>query len=219
MLSTNRRIPLILAVIAGLAMVLVTSWQGYSVWQDQRVQTDESGGPSAQQLAKKPSVPSEPLAAFEFFGSAPKPGAKTLESTEDLPETNLRIFLRGVLAASGDFPGSALIEDEKRKTDVFMVGDELPGNAKLRSVHPHRVILERGGKLENLYFPEADDQSGITFSSDADNILPEANPQTPVPDITDRSARSSEPAENEQQRSEEIRKRLELLRERLRTNG
>ncbi|KKM01153.1 hypothetical protein LCGC14_1797300, partial [marine sediment metagenome] len=73
MLSTNRRIPLILAVITGLAMVLVTSWQGYSVWQAQRVQADESGGPSAQQLAKKPSVPSEPLAAFEFFGSAPKP--------------------------------------------------------------------------------------------------------------------------------------------------
>ena len=219
MLAINRKVPLILAVAAGLTMVLVTSWQGYGFWQRESQQPGQNGQPAAKQLAEKASVPSVSLASLSFFGTAQTLGAAEPENTEDLPETNLRIFLRGVLAADGDFPGSALIEDDKSKTDVFIVGDELPGNAKLRSVHPNRVILDRAGKLENLYFPEADDRSGMTFSSDADNIRQEPEQQAQVPDITNRPVRSTPPAANEQERREEIRKRLEQLRERLRTNG
>jgi general secretion pathway protein C len=219
MLSINRRVPLILAVVAGFTMVVVTAWQGYSFWQSESQQAGQNGQPAAKQLAEKASVPSVPLASLNFFGTAQTLGAGESEDTEDLPETNLRIFLRGVLAADGDFPGSALIEDDKSKTDVFIVGDELPGNARLRSVHPNRVILDRAGKLENLYFPEPDDSSGMTFSSDADNIRQEPEQQALVPDITNRPVRSTTPPANEQERREEIRKRLEQLRERLRTNG
>ncbi len=59
----------------------------------------------------------------------------------------------------------------------------------------------------------------MTFSSDADNIRQESQQQVQVPDITNRPVRSTPPAANEQERREEIRKRLEQLRERLRTNG
>ncbi len=219
MLAINRSIPLILALVAGLTMVAATSWQGYSFWQTESQQAGQNGQPAAKPVAQKPNAPSVPLASLDFFGTAQVPGAGKPEDTEDLPETNLRIFLRGVLAADGDFPGSALIEDDKSKTEVFIVGDELPGNARLRSVHPNRVILDRAGKLENLYFPESDDSSGMTFSSDADNIRQESQQQVEVPDITNRPVRSTPPAANEQERREEIRKRLEQLRERLRTNG
>ncbi|MDO6824980.1 type II secretion system protein N [Marinobacter sp. 1_MG-2023] len=219
MLSINRRVPLILALTAGLAMVALTSWQGYSFWQTESRQAASGTQNDAKPLVQKPSVPSVPLASLDFFGRAQAAGAEEPEDTENLPETNLRIFLRGVLAADGDFPGSALIEDDKSKTEVFLVGDELPSNAKLHSVHPNRVILDRSGKLENLYFPESDNQTGMTFSSDADNIQEDAQQQARVPDITDRSARSITPPANEQERREEIRKRLEQLRERLRTNN
>ncbi|WP_417514675.1 type II secretion system protein N [Marinobacter sp.] len=219
MLSINRRIPLILALIAGVTMVALTSWQGYSFWQTESRQDGPSGNLAAKPVPKKPGVPSVPLASLDFFGSVQATGAEEPEDTEDLPETNLRIFLRGVLAADGDFPGSALIEDDKSKTEVFLVGDELPGNARLRSVHPNRVILDRAGKLENLYFPEPDNRTGMTFSSDADNIQEQPEQQTRVPDISNRSVRSTTPPANEEERREEIRKRLEQLRERLRTNG
>ncbi|MGO3693398.1 type II secretion system protein N [Marinobacter sp.] len=215
MLSINPKVPPALALIAGLAMVGVTAWQGYSFWQAQNHQPGKSSQAVSQTLAEKRDIPTLPLASLTFFGTAQADGAEAQASTEDLPETNLRLFLRGVLAADGDFPGSALIEDDKRNTDVFLVGNELPGNAKLHSVHANRVILDRSGKLENLYFPEPDDKSGMTFSSDADNRQQSSAQQRQAPAVTNQAP----PAQNDQQRREEIRKRLEQLRERLRTNG
>ncbi len=217
MLSMNPRVPLFLALVAGMAMVGATAWQGYVFWQNESPQATQSNRVTARHIAEKPSVPALSLASLELFGSPQESGDEPVANTEDLPETNLRLFLRGVLAADGDFPGSALIEDDKSKTEVFLIGDELPGNARLRSVHPNRVVLDRGGKLENLYFPETDNRSGISFSSDADNIQ-QASPQPQSPAVSNRTAPSGPPA-NEQERREEIRKRLEQLRERLRTNG
>ena len=219
MLSINPKVPLALTFIAGLAMVGATAWQGYSFWQSENHLSAQNSQAASQPLTEKRNTPTLPLASLAFFGTAQTDGAEAQENTEDLPETNLRLFLRGVLAAEGDFAGSALIEDDKSKTDVFLVGDELPGDAKLRSVHSNRVILDRAGKLENLYFPEPDDQSGMTFSSDADNIQQNLTPQRQAPAITNLPASSTPRAANDQQRREEIRKRLEQLRERLRTNG
>lgn len=217
MLSINPKVPPALAIVAGLAMVGATAWQGYGFWQTKSHQTSKSSMIASQPLVEKRTTPQLPLSSLAFFGTAQVGGAEIEENTEDLPETNLRIFLRGVLAAEGEFPGSALIEDAKSKTDVFLVGDELPGNAKLRSVHPNRVILDRGGKLENLYFPEPDDRSGMTFSAGADD-LEQPDLSGEVPDMSSQPALTT-PTADDQPRREEIRKRLEQLRERLRTNG
>jgi general secretion pathway protein C len=140
--------------------------------------------------------------------------------TENLPETNLRLSLRGVLAADGEFPGSALIEDDKGKTEAYLVGNELPGNAKLRTVFPNRVIIERAGKLENLYFPELDDRSGVSLaSSNAESLDQEIQQrQTPQPAQRASSSGTATPA-GEQQRREEIRQRLEQLRQRLQNSN
>src|SRR5690554_4129230 len=215
MLSINPKVPPALAIVAGLAMVGATAWQSYGFWQTQSNIAPQGKTAVSQPLEDKRNTPKLPLASLELFGTAQIGQIEAEESTEDLPETNLRIFLRGVLAADGEFPGSALIENDKSKTDVFLVGDELPGNAKLRSVHPNRVILDRGGKLENLYFPEPDDRSGMTLSAGNETHLPVQTRQTP--NISKQP--SSTPASDEQPRREEIRKRLEQLRERLRTNG
>ncbi|MBU2874236.1 type II secretion system protein N [Marinobacter salexigens] len=218
MLSINPKIPLALALVAGLAMVGVTAWQGYSFWQTQSQQTAHSQKAITQPLTEKRSAPNVALSSLEFFGTAQLDGTDLEEDTEDLPETNLRIFLRGVLAADGDFPGSALIEDDKSKTDVFLVGDELPGDAKLRSVHANRVILDRGGKLENLYFPESDDNSGVSFSANVGSRSQSEEPRD-TSNFSTQPPPSAPPAANNQPRREEIRKRLEQLRERLRSNG
>ncbi|MFP3978517.1 type II secretion system protein N [Marinobacter sp. KMM 10035] len=217
MLSIDPKVPIALAIVAGLAMFGATAWQGYGFWQTQSHQPSQDTSAASQPLPEKRETPKLPLASLEIFGTAQVGEASIEENTEDLPETNLRIFLRGVLAADGEFPGSALIEDDKSKTEVFLVGDELPGNAKLRSVHPNRVVLDRGGKLENLYFPEPDDRSGITFSAGVDD-LEQSEPPSRTPNITSQPTSATPPA-NDQPRREEIRKRLEQLRERLRTNG
>ncbi|WP_296934972.1 type II secretion system protein N [uncultured Marinobacter sp.] len=216
MLLNNERLPLILALVAGAAMVALTAWQGYRFWQ---MESQQGTFDSVQPLVSDPAAGREPpsvnLSSLDLFGAASGTSAPAEIDTENLPETNLRLFLRGVLAADGEFPGSALIEDDKSKTEAYLVGDELPGNAKLRSVHPNRVIIERSGKLENLYFPESEDRSGMSFTADQqDEPAAEARQAaSPSPSRAPTSATSGE------QRREEIRRRLEQLRERLRNNN
>lgn len=217
MLLTSSRLPLLLATVAGITMITVTAWQGYRFWQNETDTTTSTPAMPTQTTTNVPQEPNINLASLDLFG---KPGEVATEAeadTENLPETNLRLFLRGVLAASGDFPGSALIEDDKSKTEAYLVGDELPGNATLRSVRANRIIIERGGKLENLYFPEDEDRSGVSLAStqtsdDQQEPQPQARP-------ADTGQSSSNAGDNSEQRREEIRRRLEQLRERLRTNN
>jgi general secretion pathway protein C len=118
--------------------------------------------------------------------------------TENLPKTNLRLILRGALAADGEFPGSALIEHPDGETEVYMVGDSLPGDARLRTVLSNRVILERNGTLESLYFPETENRNGVELISNS----------------------QSQPVSPERQaQKEEIRRRLEQTRQRLQENN
>ncbi len=219
MLLTSSRLPLLLAAVAGITMITVTAWQGYRFWQNE-TDTTTAMSPAVNAQAKT-NIPREPdinLASLDLFGKAGVVESQAEPDTENLPETNLKLFLRGVLAASGDFPGSALIEDDKSKTEAYLVGDELPGDATLRSVRANRVIIERGGKLENLYFPEDEDRSGVSLTS-SQTTRDEQQPQTQArPFNTDQSPSSSTSGDSEQRR-EEIRRRLEQLRERLRTNN
>lgn len=201
-------------------MITVTAWQGVRFWQNE-TSADDTASTTDQTMAETDTrkVPEVNLASFALFGEPGKEAPQTEPDTENLPETNLRLFLRGVLAASGDFPGSALIEDDKRNTEAYLVGDELPGNATLRSVRPNRIIIERGGKLENLYFPEDEDRTGLSMASTQTSNDQEEPRDTQIrPTGVDRRSTSTT-TDTSDQRREEIRQRLEQLRERLRTNN
>ncbi|AMQ87541.1 type II secretion system protein N [Marinobacter sp. LQ44] len=221
MLALDQRIPLLLALTAVVAMLGLTSWQAYQFWQteSQRALPQmQAAGNSTD--APRQNVPEVQLANLTLFGTAADTGSAVEVDTENLPETNLRLSLRGVLAADGEFPGSALIEDDKGKTEAYLVGSELPGNAKLRTVFPNRVIIERAGKLENLYFPELDDRSGVSLASTSAEALDREiqQRQTPQPAQRASSSGTATPA-GEQQRREEIRQRLEQLRQRLQNSN
>ncbi|HTN34010.1 MAG TPA: type II secretion system protein N [Marinobacter sp.] len=216
MLLNNQRLPLILTLVAGAAMLGTTAWQGFSFWSGESDQAvDASVSAEGRAFPAEVKVPSVSLASIDLFGSPSLTENNQVVDTENLPETNLRLYLRGVMAAEGEFPGSALIEDSKNKTEAYLVGNELPGNAILRSVFPNRVIIDRQGKLENLFFPESDDRSGVSFAAESESI--------PEPQIvSEPSSVLPTPAPatpGEEGRREEIRKRLEQLRERLRTNN
>jgi general secretion pathway protein C len=202
------------AALALVALLLAsTAWQAWRVWQQESV-----GGViaavSEDFVASQRQAPQIALSSVQLFGTtlANAPGVQ--QSTENLPETNLKLTLRGVLAANGNFGGSALIEDDRNNTDAYLVGDSLPGNATLRSVHPARIIIERSGKLENLYFPEIDNRSGLSAVAEAtQSPEPAYTPQAPP------QPASTSPAPTDEQRRAEIRERLEQLRRSLRNGG
>ncbi|MFL1453009.1 type II secretion system protein N [Marinobacter sp. GN3S48] len=214
----NTRLPVLLAAAAVVAMIALTSWQAYRFWQQESQRDSQQQRAAADREADsgEQTTPEVELASLDLFGIAGESAGGQQIDTENLPETNLRLFLRGVLAADGEFPGSALIEDDKSQTEAYLIGDELPGNAKLRSVHANRVIIERSGKLENLYFPESEDRTGLEFAADeSDAAEPQAQEEAPS---ASPASNTSSPAADEQRR-EEIRRRLEQLRERLRNNN
>ncbi|MBE0485665.1 type II secretion system protein N [Marinobacter sp.] len=216
MFALDQRIPLLLALAAITGMLGLTAWQGYQFWQaeSQRSLPQQAQIAGAETENPRQNVPNLQLASLTLFGSAAESDDAPELDTDNLPETNLRLALRGVMAADGEFPGSALIEDDKGNTEAYIVGNDLPGNARLHTVFPNRVIIERAGKLENLYFPELDDRSGVSLMSDRQRAASQATEQ-PVQRAPVASGAASASPEAEQQRREEIRQRLEQLRQRL----
>ncbi|MDX1634569.1 MAG: type II secretion system protein N [Marinobacter sp.] len=208
------RLPLMAAILVSLAMVGSLTWQAYRLWYGDALRMAPEPASRAEQARQpQPATPDIDLARVNLFG---QPGAQAepeAVDTENLPETNLQLTLRGVLAAEGDQPASALVEDPRGQTEAYMIGDELPGDATLRSVHPNRVIIARDGKLENLYFPELDDASGVSIAANDTRDQPAYEPPPQSQPATGGGTEATE------QRREEIRQRLDQLRERLRQNS
>ena len=196
-------LPLIMALAMGSALILGSGWQGYQLWQ----QWQAAGEPGVRtgQGAEPDSSPAleVSLQELELFGTpGEEPAEQEVVDTEDLPETNLRLTLRGVMAGPRDRLTSALVEGSDGETKMYRLGDELPGDARLHQIHQRRIIIERSGELENLHFPEteSDGQMAVRGSSNG-------NDQT-ANDTGADAARDDQ--------DDAVRARLDELRERLR---
>jgi len=176
--ALNQRTPLLLALAAVIAMLGLTAWQSYQLWQAEAERAlPQVRATTAQSQIDINAVPGIALAKLPLFGETSGNETGVEMTTEDLPETNLRLTLRGVLAAEGRFPGSALIEDAKGKTEAYLVGDELPGEAELKTVFPNRIVIARAGRLENLYFPELQEYSGVALVNSSQTTQERAEDQ------------------------------------------
>lgn len=151
------------------------------------------------------------IANFKLFGDASAPVKKEIVVTENLPETTLRLTLTGVLAGKDNIQASALIEGPDRQTRSYRVSEEVPGGAILREVYPDRVVLERGGRLENLIFEETRSIGMMqqTVSAPETPVYAPVNMQQPAPNLDSFN----------QQQTQQIKDRLSRLRNRLQSSG
>jgi general secretion pathway protein C len=220
MVSIGSRLPVILAIAAGLGMIFATAWQAHGFWQSATVtETGASRSVIRNNGQADRQVPELALGSVQMFGNEEQAAAPEAD-IDNLPETNLKLVLRGVMSASGDFPGSALVEDNKRQTEAFIVGDELPGNATLRTVRPDRIIIERSGVRESLFFPDDEDRSGMNLAA---SNSPSRGDGSPTGNAQQQARPASFPGpetgQSSNSRREQIRQRLEQLRNRLRNNN
>ena len=84
----------------------------------------------------------------------------------DAPDTRLKLILRGAFASADPDYARAIIADPRGKEEMYAVGDQVPGNAELKEIHPDRVILMRGGRFETLRLPRDQDSGsgrGVTL--------------------------------------------------------
>lgn len=94
-----------------------------------------------------------------------------------LPEVRTDLLLKGVFA-TGNRHGAAIIQ-EGSEQHYYVVGDALTDGTFLREVHRDHVVLERGGRLENLALPS--------------NELPSSAPVVPSASASASTAQFSNP--------------------------
>jgi general secretion pathway protein C len=130
----------------------------------------------------------------------------------------LRLKLTGILsAAADDTLAGALIEGPDRETLYYRPGESLPGNATLKQVYPDRVVIDRSGRLENLYFPEEFNSPALASYQEP------AQDESATYDYNQDQSGSSEPEEVSasqvgEARKASIKERLSKLRSRLMNN-
>jgi general secretion pathway protein C len=96
------------------------------------------------------------LSLLHLFGEeGAKPVAQAAPQDVAAPKTRLSLELQGVFVSEEENKSTAMISEARRESQLYRIGDRVPGNATLAAVFADRVLLNLNGKLEALYFPES----------------------------------------------------------------
>jgi general secretion pathway protein C len=127
------------------------------------------------------------LVGAQLFGQAEV--ATPSGDGSDAPPTSMALVLTGVLANSDPKTGIAILGESAATAKVFMIGDMVPGGARLNAVYPDRVVLERAGALESLLLPQ---QRAAMMASAPAAPMPAQRPTAGDVQILDRMRRMIE---------------------------
>lgn len=117
-----------------------------------------------------PTVPTRALDVAEIvnahlFGAAPVAAASG--GAANAPRTTMALTLTATLAAHDPKTGQllpnrglAILGPNSGAANVYVVGDNVPGGARLHAVYDDRVLLERNGSLESLLLPRQVEPGG-----------------------------------------------------------
>lgn len=103
-----------------------------------------------------PAEPRARAAPIQSSGVAPAGeifGVPRRKQTAAAP-TGIAIRLLGVVAASGNQPGYAVVQLDAKRILAVLEGNEIDPGVRLAEVHPDYVVLERGGARERLEWPK-----------------------------------------------------------------
>jgi general secretion pathway protein C len=172
--------PAKILIIIGIAYTLaMTGWYFVSGPTPLTLADDK---PKVGRVAKKPMSIAD-IAARNLFGQARDVAAP---AAFDAPETHLRLTLEGVFQSEQPEESAAIIAEQNKPGELFLVGGKLPGNVTLTEVHADRIVLRRNGVLETLRF--SDEPPLLTAShrdegplTDSPDTAGEDVPQAPEP--------------------------------------
>ncbi len=100
--------------------------------------------------ATPPPVDVAAIVNARLFGAN---AAATPSDPSAAPPTSMPLVLAGVLADPDPKRGFAIIGESAATARLRVVGDSLPGGARLHAIFGDRVIIERGGTLESVTLP------------------------------------------------------------------
>ena len=84
----------------------------------------------------------------------PPPAAGLFGSRQGRSRSASSVRLTGVVAASGERRGHAVLRLDGKKTVAVLQGEDIEPGLRLAEVHPDRIVLERNGARETLAWPD-----------------------------------------------------------------
>jgi general secretion pathway protein C len=114
-----------------------------------------------------------------------------VEKPKEAPKTKLRLLLKGVFTGVDGGKSGAIIEEIGKSAEYYGIGDSLPGGVRLAEVYADRVLLDRNGAFEALYFDEQD-QSIMIAEVERPEPEPSQDIRTPEDFIEEAANRLSE---------------------------
>ncbi|GAA3931522.1 type II secretion system protein GspC [Litoribacillus peritrichatus] len=129
-----------------------------------------SAGSSTGLDAKRSMVSrSVSIASEILFGEAPKVTEVAQTEVVDAPKTRLRLRLLGVFVGQKTTLSTAIISEQgKSDAEFYHVGDTVQNGVRLDQVLADRVILNRNGRLEALYFDDDKDLFEVQEKAEPD---------------------------------------------------
>ena len=172
-------------LVIGMAYTLATTAL-FLLSPQQSAPAQSEPTPKSNAEAAGPGPDLQAILNAHLFGKAGNK-AKAVEEVreETTVETRLPLVLHGVFVAKNPANSTAIVAQRGRSSEVYGVGERMPGNATLEAVHRSHIVLKRAGVRETLRFPgngkglilpspsrtaetEGDDASGSGFPEIAD---------------------------------------------------
>lgn len=139
------------ALVVGIAYTLASTAMFFTSGTPEAASAPQAAAPSLSPKAAA-SADLDAILKASLFGRAPDDEqAGALQPTA---ETRLPLTLQGVFVTEPTSDSAAIIARKGQAGRLYVIGDELPGNATLRAVQAEQVILLRAGQHETLTFPE-----------------------------------------------------------------
>lgn len=143
--------------LAQVAVVLLTAFFGAQLtWGI--IAPEEAKAPSAFGATVSSVSSSSPggtkvsLKALNLFGLYVEEDQGVQDEAIDVPITSLKLKLQGVFAAKDPKKGTAIISNQSGESISVAVGGNVFEQALLAAVYNDRIILDRRGVFETLYF-------------------------------------------------------------------
>tara|TARA_S200000501_G_scaffold258445_2_gene242187 strand:- start:6103 stop:6699 length:597 start_codon:yes stop_codon:yes gene_type:complete len=153
LIGTASRQPVFVAASALIfASFSLTLWAGILLLSAMAYTPEINREPERQQTINS-IVSTEAINGRHFFGQADEEPQVIIEA---LPETKLNLTLAGLFTSPNQKDTGAIIIDERKQSQYFSIGQELPGGVTLQSVHKDRVVINRNGIYETLFIEDID---------------------------------------------------------------
>jgi len=174
---TQRLIPL---VKAGLVIALAYSFTQLTwlVWPASPMAGKAPVvQPSANSVAAPTGASPTSLAALHLFGEPQAGNIAGAAPPVAVPQTPLRLTLKGIIASQDVRNARAIIADAAGKEDSYAVNAPLPGDAVLKEIYVDHVILTRNNQDETLALVKDGPAAGpVDVSASLPGNLPTALP-------------------------------------------